>query len=318
METRLVPARGYDLRLIPPVPLPRKPTLDLLRVPGRVRRAVADTRAVLDELRPTSSSGSAATWPCRPTSPPAGPGCRSSCTSRTRCRGWPTRSGRGSPPGWRRPRPARRCTGASTSACRCAGDLLAGPRRARAEARAAFGLDADRPTLLVFGGSQGAASLNRAAVAAADALTAAGVQVLHARGPKNTDVTVPPAPRGSRPTWSWTIWSAWTSPTPPPTSPCAGPARSPSPSSRPWGCPRPSSRCPSATASSGATRCPSSRPEAACRRGRRAQPGLDRVDAGAAAHRSRRPGRVRGTPRPPGCPTPTSGWRTSCWRWRRR
>jgi len=39
METRLVPARGYDLRLIPPVPLPRKPTVDLLRVPGRVWRA---------------------------------------------------------------------------------------------------------------------------------------------------------------------------------------------------------------------------------------------------------------------------------------
>ena len=51
METRLVPARGYDLRLIPPVPLPRKPTVDLLRVPGRVWRAVAETRALLDELR---------------------------------------------------------------------------------------------------------------------------------------------------------------------------------------------------------------------------------------------------------------------------
>jgi UDP-N-acetylglucosamine--N-acetylmuramyl-(pentapeptide) pyrophosphoryl-undecaprenol N-acetylglucosamine transferase len=51
METRLVPARGYDLRLIPPVPLPRKPTVDLLRVPGRVWRAVADTRAVLRALQ---------------------------------------------------------------------------------------------------------------------------------------------------------------------------------------------------------------------------------------------------------------------------
>jgi UDP-N-acetylglucosamine--N-acetylmuramyl-(pentapeptide) pyrophosphoryl-undecaprenol N-acetylglucosamine transferase len=69
----------------------------------------------------------------------------------------------------------------------------------RAEARAAFHLDADRPTLLVFGGSQGAATLNRAAVAAAGALTAAGVQVLHARGPKNTDVTVPERPAGSAP-----------------------------------------------------------------------------------------------------------------------
>jgi UDP-N-acetylglucosamine--N-acetylmuramyl-(pentapeptide) pyrophosphoryl-undecaprenol N-acetylglucosamine transferase len=69
----------------------------------------------------------------------------------------------------------------------------------RAEGRATFGLDADRPTLLVFGGSQGAGSLNRAAVSAADALTAAGVQVLHARGPKNTDVTVPPRPAGAAP-----------------------------------------------------------------------------------------------------------------------
>ena len=32
------PTRGGFL---PPVPLPRKPTVDLLRVPGRVRRAVA-------------------------------------------------------------------------------------------------------------------------------------------------------------------------------------------------------------------------------------------------------------------------------------
>jgi UDP-N-acetylglucosamine--N-acetylmuramyl-(pentapeptide) pyrophosphoryl-undecaprenol N-acetylglucosamine transferase len=69
----------------------------------------------------------------------------------------------------------------------------------RVEARAEFDLDADRPTLLVFGGSQGAASLNRAAVAASDGLTAAGVQVLHARGPKNTDVTVPARPTGSAP-----------------------------------------------------------------------------------------------------------------------
>src|SRR6478736_518531 len=50
METRLVPARGYDLRLIPPVPLPRKPTPDLLKVPGRMVGAVRETRALLREL----------------------------------------------------------------------------------------------------------------------------------------------------------------------------------------------------------------------------------------------------------------------------
>ena len=50
LETRLVPERGYDLELITPVPLPRKPTGDLLRLPLRVRRAVQQTRTVLDDV----------------------------------------------------------------------------------------------------------------------------------------------------------------------------------------------------------------------------------------------------------------------------
>src|SRR5579871_4238656 len=36
LENTLVPARGYPLELIPPVPLPRKPTPDLLKLPMRV------------------------------------------------------------------------------------------------------------------------------------------------------------------------------------------------------------------------------------------------------------------------------------------
>jgi UDP-N-acetylglucosamine--N-acetylmuramyl-(pentapeptide) pyrophosphoryl-undecaprenol N-acetylglucosamine transferase len=52
----------------------------------------------------------------------------------------------------------------------------------RDEARRAFGLDADRPTLLVFGGSQGARRLNQSVSAAAEAFGAAGVQVLHVVG----------------------------------------------------------------------------------------------------------------------------------------
>jgi UDP-N-acetylglucosamine--N-acetylmuramyl-(pentapeptide) pyrophosphoryl-undecaprenol N-acetylglucosamine transferase len=56
----------------------------------------------------------------------------------------------------------------------------------RAEARAHFGFPDDARVLLVFGGSQGAVSLNRAVSAAATALAAAGVSVLHAHGPKNT------------------------------------------------------------------------------------------------------------------------------------
>ena len=50
LETRLVPERGYDLELITPVPLPRKPSGDLVRLPMRVRRAVRQTRAVLDDV----------------------------------------------------------------------------------------------------------------------------------------------------------------------------------------------------------------------------------------------------------------------------
>ena len=66
----------------------------------------------------------------------------------------------------------------------------------RAKARAHFGLDPDAPTVLVFGGSQGACSLNEAVSGAAEALGRAGIGVLHAHGPKNAlDVpTVPGAP----------------------------------------------------------------------------------------------------------------------------
>src|SRR5262249_53334745 len=56
----------------------------------------------------------------------------------------------------------------------------------RAEGRAHFGFADDARVLLVFGGSQGAVSLNRAVSAAAAELAAAGVAVLHAHGPKNT------------------------------------------------------------------------------------------------------------------------------------
>ncbi len=55
----------------------------------------------------------------------------------------------------------------------------------RAQARAHFGFAEDARVLLVFGGSQGAASINRAVSAAAETLAANGIAVLHAHGPKN-------------------------------------------------------------------------------------------------------------------------------------
>ena len=200
METRLVPARGYELRLIPPVPLPRRPTVELLRVPGRVVRAVAQTRGLLRELAadvvvgfggyvalPAYLGARRAGIPIVVHEQNALPGLANRVGARLAVRVAVTVPGT--------PLPRAEHVGMPL---RSSITSLDRPGR-RAEARAAFGLDADRPTLLVFGGSQGAASLNRAATGAADDLTAAGIQVLHARGPKNTDVTVPPRPAGTAP-----------------------------------------------------------------------------------------------------------------------
>ncbi|CAA9219779.1 MAG: UDP-N-acetylglucosamine--N-acetylmuramyl-(pentapeptide) pyrophosphoryl-undecaprenol N-acetylglucosamine transferase, partial [uncultured Corynebacteriales bacterium] len=69
---------------------------------------------------------------------------------------------------------------------------------ARDDGRAAFGLRPDLPVLLVTGGSQGARTLNTAALGAAPALAAAGIQVLHAAGPRN-DVPAPRLPPDAPP-----------------------------------------------------------------------------------------------------------------------
>lgn len=54
-----------------------------------------------------------------------------------------------------------------------------------AAARKSFGLDSERPTLLVVGGSAGARSINNALIAAAPALVDAGAQILHQTGRAN-------------------------------------------------------------------------------------------------------------------------------------
>jgi UDP-N-acetylglucosamine--N-acetylmuramyl-(pentapeptide) pyrophosphoryl-undecaprenol N-acetylglucosamine transferase len=53
---------------------------------------------------------------------------------------------------------------------------------ARPDAHRELGLAADAPTLLAFGGSQGARHINAAVAGAAPQLAAAGIQVLHATG----------------------------------------------------------------------------------------------------------------------------------------
>lgn len=207
LETTLVPERGYPLELVPPVPLPRKPTLDLLRLPGRVRASVRRTREVLDATGADVVVGFGG-YVALPAYLAAGPGLL------RRRRRIPivvheanASAGIANKIGARRAaRVLAAVPGSGVSARgRSDAEILGIPVRAsitgldraalRAEARAHFGLPAEGPVLLVFGGSQGARSLNEAVSGAAESLAAAGVAVLHAHGPKNT-LDVPATPGG--------------------------------------------------------------------------------------------------------------------------
>jgi UDP-N-acetylglucosamine--N-acetylmuramyl-(pentapeptide) pyrophosphoryl-undecaprenol N-acetylglucosamine transferase len=195
LETRLVPMRGYDLALIPPVPLPRGLTLELSSVPGRLRAAVHATGLILARAHadvvvglggyvatPAYLAARRARLPIVVHEANARPGLANrigALLTRHVYTGQPgTRLLHGRYLGI----PIRR---------QIAGlDRLALADKARTH----FGLQPDLPVLLVTGGSQGAASLNRAVLDAAETLRASGVQVLHVVGPKNADVQVPPGP----------------------------------------------------------------------------------------------------------------------------
>lgn len=200
LETRLVPERGYDLRLITPVPLPRKPSADLLRLPLRVRTAVRQTRAVFDSVDVDVVIGFGG-YVSVPAYLAARPGLRRSRVpvvihEANASAGWANRLGAHS---------AQRVLAATPDPGLGAVEVVGVPVRAsitsldraalRAQARAAFGFAEDARVLLVFGGSQGAQSINRAVSGAAGALAAKGISVLHAHGPKNTlDLPEPSGP----------------------------------------------------------------------------------------------------------------------------
>jgi len=191
LESRVVPQAGYPLELVPPVPLPRGPSLDLLKVPVRLRRTVRATGAVVDRLRPHVVVGFGGyvsvpayvvarrrRLPLVVHEQNALPGLANRLGAR-----W-TRHVACSFPGT--PLPHATMVGLPIRRMVSRLDRTA----ERAAARAAFGLDPDLPTVLVFGGSQGARRLNQAVSGAAAALGAAGVQVLHVSGPDQS-VEVP-------------------------------------------------------------------------------------------------------------------------------
>jgi UDP-N-acetylglucosamine--N-acetylmuramyl-(pentapeptide) pyrophosphoryl-undecaprenol N-acetylglucosamine transferase len=186
LETRLVPMRGYELALIPAVPLPRSVTPQLLTVPGRLAGAVHKAGVVLERTgadvlvgfggyvaTPAYLAAKRHKVPIvvHEANPYPGIANRLGAHFTTHV-----------------------FTGHPDTKMRNAQYLGLPIRRQIAEldrfavgdkARAHFGLRPDLPVLLVFGGSQGARSLNTALAGALDAIRAAGVQVLHVTGPRN-------------------------------------------------------------------------------------------------------------------------------------
>jgi len=197
LEADIIPARGYDLRLVPAHPLPRRPGLDLLRTPLRMHRAAKAARAVLDAVEADVVVG-------------FGGYVAVPAYQAARRRGIPlvlheinVPPGVANRLGMRYTRhvavgfPHQRVQSPILKDARVVGVPLrtAITRLDRAaereRAREYFGLAPDKPTLFVFGGSQGARTINVAMAGAARALVTAGIQVLHVMGARNEPVEIP-------------------------------------------------------------------------------------------------------------------------------
>lgn len=183
LEARLVPARGYDLRFVPKVPMPRKPDAALLRLPGNLRAAITAAERALDESRADVVVGfggyvaTPAYLAARRRKVPvivheqnAVPGLANRLGARLARHVAVTFAGTPLPRATVTGMPLRREIALLDVAAR------------RTEALAHFGLDAQWPTVVVTGGSLGAQRINEAFRGAADALQRAGVQVLHITG----------------------------------------------------------------------------------------------------------------------------------------
>ena len=193
LEGAVVPAAGFELRLIPAVPLPRKLTPALFKVPFRLWGAVRQAGAIVAGASVVAGFGGyvslpvyLAAWrrhvPIVMHEQNAIPGLANRLMARRSAAVLVSFPGT--------PLPHATVTGLPVRAA--VADLARQGRQAQsAQARAEFGLPAQGPVLLVSGGSQGARSINNAmwgapgAPGARDALLAAGVSVVHVWGNAN-------------------------------------------------------------------------------------------------------------------------------------
>jgi UDP-N-acetylglucosamine--N-acetylmuramyl-(pentapeptide) pyrophosphoryl-undecaprenol N-acetylglucosamine transferase len=183
LEARLVPQRGYELATIPKLPFPRRPNAAALRFPGEYRRSISTVRALIRDrgidavvgfggyaAAPAYSAARREGIPLVLHEANARPGLANRLGARYTP--WVGVAFEGTP----LPHPT----------------FVGMPLRVeieqldaaavRPQAAAEFGLDPERPTLLVTGGSLGARRINQTVFARATELTAAGWQVLHIQG----------------------------------------------------------------------------------------------------------------------------------------
>ena len=183
LEARLVPERGYELAHIARLPFPRRPNLAALKFPARFARAVKQVRALIRERRidvvvgfggyasaPAYRAGAKEGVPVVIHEANAKPGMANKLGARSTRFVGVTFAGT--------PIPHARVTGMPLRP-----EIARLDRGAlRAEARAHFGLDPERTTLLVTGGSLGARAINQGISGSAREIVDAGVQVLHVWG----------------------------------------------------------------------------------------------------------------------------------------
>lgn len=186
LEQRLVPARGYELDLIPAVPLPRRPNRDLIALPRRMRHSVAEVRALMNEhqINVVVGFGGYVATPAYLAARGRVPIVIHEANAK---------AGLANRLGARFTSHVAEATAGSIKGARAIGIPL---RRsiveldrgaARRAARDYFNLDPSKPCLLVFGGSQGARRINEAVAAAVPELVANNCQVLHVVGSNNLD-----------------------------------------------------------------------------------------------------------------------------------
>lgn len=201
LEHRLVPERGYELARVDRVPLPRRPGGDLLALPARLARAVGQAGRAIDAV---GGSRGAATGRADVVVGFGGYVATPAYLAAARRRVPVVVHEQNFRPGVANrvgaalgARVALTFEGTALRPRRGEALVTGMPLRSsltgldrgalRAEALEHLGLEAGLPTLLVTGGSLGAARLNAAMAASAEHLVAAGVQVLHLTGRGKSD-----------------------------------------------------------------------------------------------------------------------------------